>query len=601
MKVFVTLLLVVLISIAAFFMLSSQKEAVVMDSYYNKCINSGLQVLNIERESFCQAIDKTIKSHSSRNNKSLKQHFSDLLSDCLSDNEEADYCKSKNDDELIYELMNASVAALCDFDGAIVSMKNYDHIYTVHNGFVYSDFERELDCSLKNKSFISDESFLSIEGLANNDYEKEMEYESPQNKLFNSIMVAIDEGDLKSLSRLSNKIKEQSDWFIRELQGQIFWSDNLTIDSLNILIDAGLPVEDNNNYYNQPLQSLLSNGKYKIADWLIEQGASLKIHDDKGNTLITIAAKSGHLELVKRLLAQGYDIEGKQGSESVNLLTPVQAAAQKGRVNVVNYLKENGALIPDGNARRMWGDQVAESSIYYAVIGGNAEILQSFINWGASQGVQVDVVTMAVYSIGDKQGDIKMLDILYNSGFKPGHNDSLSALFSQIISNLPIEAESKKLFEANRMLDSLMKWNIDVTRYEYHKRYQNVLHKVLGGHYYHSYFAENNETSTAYARWYKSFINHSVSIFIQQGAKINEQDGHGQTPLNFAAAKCYPEITRMLLESGADQSIKDKLNQLPGDRTLFLIRRSEKNKRAIDKILTGECTKTLKILDRYKS
>ena len=54
------------------------------------------------------------------------------------------------------------------------------------------------------------------------------------------------------------------------------------------------------------------------------------------------------------------------------------------------------------------------------------------------------------------------------------------------------------------------------------------------------------------------FYNHEecVSILLKSKALLNEKNDFGMTPLMLAATRC-PAICRMLLESGADMSVKN--------------------------------------------
>ena len=51
-----------------------------------------------------------------------------------------------------------------------------------------------------------------------------------------------------------------------------------------------------------------------------------------------------------------------------------------------------------------------------------------------------------------------------------------------------------------------------------------------------------------------------VKFLLAKGAKVNQVDGLGMTPLHYAATVDFadPTITKMLLAAGADQKAKDK-------------------------------------------
>jgi uncharacterized protein len=48
-----------------------------------------------------------------------------------------------------------------------------------------------------------------------------------------------------------------------------------------------------------------------------------------------------------------------------------------------------------------------------------------------------------------------------------------------------------------------------------------------------------------------------TKILLNKGADINFQNAHGNTPLMYAAENNYPEVAEVLLNAGADASLKD--------------------------------------------
>ncbi|GLH16843.1 Uncharacterized protein GBIM_21138, partial [Gryllus bimaculatus] len=47
----------------------------------------------------------------------------------------------------------------------------------------------------------------------------------------------------------------------------------------------------------------------------------------------------------------------------------------------------------------------------------------------------------------------------------------------------------------------------------------------------------------------------SLVLLIDAGARVNARDGHGQTPLHYAAAHNQQEGVRALLSAGADKNL----------------------------------------------
>ena len=57
-----------------------------------------------------------------------------------------------------------------------------------------------------------------------------------------------------------------------------------------------------------------------------------------------------------------------------------------------------------------------------------------------------------------------------------------------------------------------------------------------------------------------------VEHLLQYGAMVNQSDGSGQSPLIFAAENGFLEIVKVLIESDADVSIKDRKNETAFDK-----------------------------------
>ncbi len=76
----------------------------------------------------------------------------------------------------------------------------------------------------------------------------------------------------------------------------------------------------------------------------LERGANVNAKDEYNNTSLNGAALFGHLEVVKRLLEAGADIENKGSGGG---LTPLANAASRGHFDVAQILVDRGARVTD--------------------------------------------------------------------------------------------------------------------------------------------------------------------------------------------------------------------------------------------------------------
>ncbi|WP_078433855.1 ankyrin repeat domain-containing protein [Metabacillus halosaccharovorans] len=94
-------------------------------------------------------------------------------------------------------------------------------------------------------------------------------------------------------------------------------------------------------------------------------------------TWLHVAAKQGHVEIVKFLIDKGIDIDAKGGTFDASALN---LAAGAGQLEIVKYLIESGAELDESLAKR--------NPLFGAIYGGNKEVVELLVDSGINISVR---------------------------------------------------------------------------------------------------------------------------------------------------------------------------------------------------------------------
>jgi hypothetical protein len=350
------------------------------------------------------------------------------------------------------------------------------------------------------------------------------------------------------------------------------------VSSLEILTEAGAPINERNKQGSTPLAIAIDNGIKEHITFYAEHGADIYAADKSGLTPLDRAIKSNSLEIFQTLIN-----EKNVNSKDSNGNTPLHIAImQDAPMPFLNYLIDNGA---DVNARNSSGDSVllmaaqknkkdagelllqhgadifatnTENNSPLRVAFMDLNVEKWFINsetmlmrdgsgntplhyaaeWkykkSAEMLIDKGAAVNAVNANGEsavfaatKGNSPELIDLLVSKG---AIIDSRSVSARDNLGNTPVHAAVK--WDSGNAAKTLLSHGVDVN-------------------------AQNLNGKTALSEACKSGKKEFSLMLIEKGANVNATDNQGRTVLMDAVQSQNVEIVNMLLSRGANVNVQD--------------------------------------------
>ena len=183
---------------------------------------------------------------------------------------------------------------------------------------------------------------------------------------------------------LRNKVdalKEMLSLIQERKKGLAEWQTVLKSGNKKQLVPAALATEipvvevllecaDKSGNYNDELGHLLSGAagrnKLELARYLIEQGATVNVENENGQTPLKLACVRGHVDLAELILQHSED-PNYTGENSK--LTAMNSAARSGHIDVVELLRRHNV--------HLWDQGVMETSaLHSSIAGGQSQLAE---------------------------------------------------------------------------------------------------------------------------------------------------------------------------------------------------------------------------------
>ena len=147
-------------------------------------------------------------------------------------------------------------------------------------------------------------------------------------------------------------------------------------------------------------------GSTDIVSLLLDKGADVNAQDADGYTALSIASRNGHTEVVKLLLDKGADVNVQDADGDTALIW----ASRNGHTEVVKLLLDKGA---DINAKDKYGD----TALILASRKGHTEIVKVLLNAGADINAKYNAGNTALILASEK-GHTEIVELLKQYGAK---------------------------------------------------------------------------------------------------------------------------------------------------------------------------------------
>ncbi|CAM9918464.1 unnamed protein product, partial [Hapterophycus canaliculatus] len=263
-----------------------------------------------------------------------------------------------------------------------------------------------------------------------------------------------------------------------------------------------------------PLLVSAQNGHFQTVKTLLAAGANIKARDSVRCTPLHMAANHGHLAIVKALIKAGAELDPRNSSGS----TPLSAAAGSNRLAVVKTLLKAGA---DPNNRMPSG----ATALYDASYHGSVEVVKELLRAKA-------------HPAHPMRRDDGSFGVALDTASQNGHPDTVRVLLAL---GLDVCGGERRGRDALGMASQ-----------EQHVDIMSMLTEA----------GVVDDDGKALEVAANSGCVESVKFLLKQAwvteAYLNARHHFGSTALTLAIEAASPSMVRLLLDAGADETVKGR-------------------------------------------
>lgn len=315
------------------------------------------------------------------------------------------------------------------------------------------------------------------------------------------------------------------------------------------LLQAGADPNPATWYEPPVLVEAVRSGQVEMVQTLIAAGARVNVGFDE--LPLHIAAEEGHVAVARLLLASGAQVDGHQE----NYWTALMAAASAGHLPVVRLLVEHGADVnasSDGETPLMLAARGAHGEIYeflYPLVSSELRAIADRDAQGIMARAQIrrsraqDQRFQGLFEAAAR-GDLAQVERLIEQGV------NVNGLAASGRSPLSVAVQGGKL----PIMALLLEAGAD----------PNLADETEDGQ------AANSPLMEAASTFFASNRKEMVTLLIQHGADLNQQDAGGKTALMNAMRDADGGVVDTLIQAGAQLDLEDQ----DGNTALMMALRS---------------------------
>ena len=245
------------------------------------------------------------------------------------------------------------------------------------------------------------------------------------------------------------------------------------------------------------------------------------------NATLFTAAEKGCIDLARRLLEKGASLEARDRMG----FSPLSRAAKSGQAEIVAMFLERGAAI---DARSIEGS----TALFEAAESGRLPIVQILVEKGAKVDLRgrsgITPLAAAAY-----MGSEPIVEFLMQKGADPNAADDTK--------------KTAIIYAAGRGFSGIARLLLD-HGVDVNARYGNDLTALMWAAGYSDEAGVDD-------------VAKLMALLIERGARLDDQDNRGRTPLMIAAELNHEGAVDILLSHGADRSLRDRQGKSAGDLT----------------------------------